>query len=422
MANKGTRNLLLGLALLLCVGAVAIFVRPSLFPASLTGFFLQTVEGEELEVRPRSLSLWVDATGMLRATTVQNFSAPPEFGNYWQFQLVSMVAEGKSVKKGDLLVSFDAQKVKDDLLRFQNELDQAAKELERTRVQIDLERQELTARLAEAETKHEKSKLKQEGVGVEIVSARQVELDRLAVEQAKREVEALKERIDWHQKSSEATFKIIASKKTRAENKVNEIKRGIENFDVRSDREGVVVYKLKWNGERYQVGESCWSGMPVLEIPDLNTILVEAFVPEVDVGKIRIGQRAEVTIDAFPGKTYNGKVTDIGTLVRSKAWDIPNKILEARILLDRLDTTIMRPAMSIKSKIETGLIPNVLAVPLKAVHTTTEGSMVRIRTAAGWQDRHVRLGQSNGIDVVIQEGLNAGDRIASDYSKAKQKV
>ncbi len=416
------RKVLLVLALMLSLAVGAFFVRPSLFPSSLTGLFRQADEGDDMEVQPRSLSLWVDATGMLRATTVQNFGAPPEFGGYWQFNLVSMVTEGKNVKKGDLLVSFDAQKIKDDLQRFQNELDQAVKELERTRVQIDLERQDLTSRLAEAENKYEKSKLKQEGTGLEILSARQVELDRLAMEQARREVEALRERIDWHKKSSEATYRIIASKKARAENKVSEIKRGIENFDVRSDRDGVVVYKLKWNGERYQVGESCWSGMPVIEIPDLNTILVEAFVPEVDIGKVRVGQRVDVAIDAFPGKSYGGKVKEIGTLVRSKAWDIPNRILEVRIVLDRLDTAIMRPAMSIKSKIETGTISNVLAVPLKAVRTTAGGSMVRIKTAAGWQDRRVRLGESNGTDVVITEGLQAGDRIAADYTKVKQKA
>ncbi len=415
-------RILFSLAVVAALLAAAFCVRPSLLRAPLTNLLQPAAEGESMEVRPGSLSFWVDAAGMLRATSVQNFGAPPEFGSYWQFQLVNMIPEGKVVKKGDLLISFDAQKIKDDLQRFQNELDQATKELERTRVQIDVERQELVSRLAEAENKYEKSKLKQQGSGLEIMSASQVELDKLAMEQARREVEALRARFDWQKKSSEATYKIIESKKARAENKVNEIKRGIENFEVKSDREGVVVYKLKWNGERYQVGESCWSGLPVIEIPDLNTIVVEAFVPEVDIGKIRLGQRADVTIDAFPGKSYSGKVTEIGTLVRSKSYDIPNRILEVRVVLDRLDTAIMRPAMSIRSKIETGTISNVLAVPLKAVRTTAEGSMVKIKTGAGWQDRSVRLGESNGSDVVIVEGLKAGDRIAADYSKAKQKA
>lgn len=177
----------------------------------------------------------------------------------------------------------------------------------------------------------------------------------------------------------------------------------MERFQAKADRDGVVIYKSKWNGDKYRVGENTWSGQSILEIPDLNTIIAEAFVPEVDIGKIKTGQRVEVTIDAFPDKTYSGTVKNIGKLVRSKAWDIPNKILEVQIALDQLDTSIMRPAMSVKAKIATSSIENCLAVPLKAVRTTAEGSMVKVKTGEGWRERQVKLGESNGNEVVIVE-------------------
>jgi HlyD family secretion protein len=417
------KRLSVALAALVGLAVTLIIFLPSILPTSMANLFKRAgAEGEELLVARKTMRFWVGATGILRATSVQNFGAPPEFGNYWQFQIVSMIPEGKNVKKGDLLVSFDAQKTKDDLQRFENERDQAVKELDRTRVQIDLESQELTARLAEAENKHEKFKLKQEGISADIKSVREIESDKLALEQSRREVEALRDRIQWHKKSSEATYKIIASKKARAENKVNEIKRGMESFQVKSDRDGIAVYKLKWNGERFQVGENCWSGLSLIEIPDLNTILVEAFVPEVDIGKVKLGQRAEVTIDAFPGKSYAGRVTKIGTLVRSKAWDILNKILEVQIALDNLETAIMRPAMSVKVKVETGVIADVIAIPLKAIRTTAEGSVVKVETDSDWREQRVELGESNGVDVAIGEGLKPGDRIAADYAKAKRKT
>lgn len=374
--------------------------------------------GDELAITPKTLAFGVDATGMLRATSVQNFGSPPEFGNYWQFQIVNLVAEGKQVKAGEQLIAFDAQKIRDDLQRFQNELDQANKELEKTQAQIDLERQELNARLAAAVNNYEKLKLKQASDPQFDVPGK-VEEDRLAFEQARREVEALKERIEWHKKSSEATYQIIASKKARAENKVNQIKKGMENFQSKADRDGVVIYKTKWNGEKFRVGENAWSGQSIIEIPDLATIIAEAFVPEVDIGKIKTGQRAEVTIDAFPDKTYSGLVKSIGTLVRPKSWDIPNKILEVQIALDKLDVSIMRPAMSIKTKIETSSIEDCLAVPLKAVRTTAEGAKVKVKTEQGWREQHVKLGDSNGTEVIVTEGLKAGDRIARDFAKAK---
>jgi HlyD family secretion protein len=411
---KKHRRLIIAFAFIAAIAAAYI-----LFGSKLSSLLPKAIAtGDELVVAPKTLVFGVDATGLLRATSVQNFGGPPMFANYWQFQIVNLVAEGKQVKSGETLITFDAQRIRDDLQRFQNELDQANKELEKTRTQIDLERQELLTRLAAAENNYEKLKLKQ-ARDPQFEAPNKVEEDRLAFEQARREVEALKERLDWHKKSSEATYQIIASKKTRAENKVDQIKKGMENFQAKADRDGVVIYKSKWNGDKYRVGENVWMGQSILEIPDLNTIIAEAFVPEVDIGKLKTGQRGEVTIDAFPDKIYSGSIKTIGTLVRPKAWDIPNKILDIQIALDQLDISIMRPAMSVKAKIETSKIESCLAVPLKAVRTTAEGSMIKVKTDQGWREQRVKLGESNGTEVVIVGGLNAGDRIGVDFAKAK---
>jgi HlyD family secretion protein len=411
---KKQKRVIIGVALVAAVAAAYV-----LFGSRLSSLLPKaTATGDEVVVAPKTLVFGVDATGLLRATSVQNFGGPPMFANYWNFQIVNLVAEGKQVKAGEQLITFEAQRIREDLQRFQNELDQATKELEKTRTQIDLERQELQTRLAAAENNYEKLKLKQtRELGVE--SLNKVEEDRLAFEQARREVEAIKERLDWHKKSSEATYQIIVSKKARAENKVNEIKKGMENFQAKADRDGVVIYKTKWNGDKFRVGENVWMGQMILEIPDLNTIIAEAFVPEVDIGKVKTGQRAEVTIDAFPDKVYSGSIKSVGTLVRPKAWDIPNKILDIQIALDQLDISIMRPAMSVKAKVETSSIENCLAVPLKAVRTTAEGSMVKVKTSQGWSEHRVKLGESNGTEAVILEGLKAGDRIGADFAKAK---
>lgn len=411
---KRTRRLLVSFFFIAAIGVIAFLFQSrwqTLFPKV-------TATGDAFTVTQRTMSFSVNTTGVLRATSVQNFGAPPEFGNYWQFQITNLVPEGKQVKQGDALISFDAQKVRDDLQRFQNELDQANKELEKTRSQIDLERQELMSKLAASENNYEKLKLKQTNDPKYDVPNK-VEEDKLAFEQARREVEALKERVEWHKKSSEATYQIIQSKKSRAENKVNDIKRGMENFQAKADRDGVVIYKTKWNGERFQVGENVWSGNSILEIPDLNTMIAEAFIPEVDLGKVKPGQHAEIAIDAFQGKSYTGTIKSMGTLIHQKAWDIPNKILDVQIALDQLDTTIMRPGMSTKTKIETSAVENCLAIPLKSVRATADGALVKVKSDQGWQERRVKLGDSNGTDVIVTEGLKAGDRIASDFAKAK---
>src|SRR5262245_32288577 len=113
---------------------VAVITAYALFGSMLASLLPKTAAtGDELVVAPKTMVFGVDATGLLRATSVQNFGGPPMFANYWQFQIVNIIAEGKQVKTGEQLITFDAQRIRDDLQRFQNELDQANKELEKTR-------------------------------------------------------------------------------------------------------------------------------------------------------------------------------------------------------------------------------------------------------------------------------------------------
>ena len=90
-----------------------------------------------------------------------------------------------------------------------------------------------------------------------------------------------------------------------------------------------------------------------------------------------------------------------------------------QIALDRLDVTVMRPAMSIRLKIETNSVAECLAVPLKAVLTTAEGAVVKVKADTGWRIQKVKLGDSNGTDIVVSEGLKEGDRVAADFLKAR---
>ena len=373
---------------------------------------------EEILIIPKNIKFSIDTNGVLKAESVQNFGGPPAFENQWQFKIANMTGEGKIVKKGDILINFDAQGIFEQMQQAQNELNQAKKQEEKMKVQISLQEQEIRSKLAELQHKYETLKLKQQ-TNTQIANSITVEKDRLATEQAAQEVTAITEKLNWYKKSSEASYNVALSQKARAENKVNKIQTGIAKLQTQADREGVVIYKTRWNGEKFQIGESVWPGQPIMEIPDLKTIIAQAYVPEVDLGKVKLDQPVSVTIDAMPGQTFTGKVKSIGRLVRSKAWDVPNKIIEVEIALDNIDVNTMRPSMSLKAKLETASIDNAIAVPLSAVYVGATGSLVKVKTPQGWQQREVKLGDSNLSEVVVLEGLKSGEKIAADFSKVK---
>ncbi|MGH7267173.1 MAG: HlyD family secretion protein, partial [Candidatus Rokuibacteriota bacterium] len=71
--------------------------------------------------------------------------------------------------------------------------------------------------------------------------------------------------------------------------------------------DGVVLRK------NLEPGETATPGTPVLTIIDPRTLWVRGYVPEVELGRIKVGQAARVTVDAFPGEPFEGRVTEIAS-------------------------------------------------------------------------------------------------------------
>src|SRR5579872_2698191 len=100
------------------LGTLALLFVPNRFLAA------SGATDDLLTIASKTISFRINSPGILRATSVQNFGAPAGFDNYWQWQIVSLIQEGKNVKKGDVLINFDTQKITMDLMQFQNELEQ----------------------------------------------------------------------------------------------------------------------------------------------------------------------------------------------------------------------------------------------------------------------------------------------------------
>ena len=74
---------------------------------------------------------------------------------------------------------------------------------------------------------------------------------------------------------------------------------------VRAPMDGVVVLKIR------EPGETVAPGQPVVRLADLDHMWLEMFVPETELDRVKLGQEAEVRIDANPSKAYAGRVTEI---------------------------------------------------------------------------------------------------------------
>ena len=139
---------------------------------------------------------------------------------------------------------------------------------------------------------------------------------------------------------------------------------------------GIVSYLPVRLGEYVVPGIQNSNGSFLMTLSDMSTVTSEVKVDETDIVNVRIGQDADVTIDAVPGKTFHGKVTEIGSqaVLRSSGLATTQSTTSTQEAKDfKVVVTLdsppenLRPGLSSTAKIKTAEKKNVLAIPIQAL-------------------------------------------------------
>jgi len=187
-----------------------------------------------------------------------------------------------------------------------------------------------------------------------------------------------------------------------------------DNYDhtfVRSPVDGVVVKRYMNPGESISY-ESLYQ--PIVSVSDTTRLMVRTEIDETDIGKIQLGQRAEIRCDAFRGQAFYGRVVRIsGGLGKKKiTTDNPTEKVDTDVLESFVEVdpgSPLRVGLRVDVYIQMVRKENVLIVPLRAVESSEGVASVRVRAASGLRRQAVRLGAQDGLNVEITEGLNEGD-------------
>jgi HlyD family secretion protein len=140
--------------------------------------------------------------------------------------------------------------------------------------------------------------------------------------------------------------------------------------------DGVVTNLPVRVGETVVPGIQNSSASTIMTIADMSLITSEVKVDETDIVNVRMGQDADVTIDAVPGKTFHGKVTEIGSqaVLRSSGLATTQSTTSTQEAKDfKVVVTLdsppenLRPGLSTTAKIKTAEKKNVVAIPIQAL-------------------------------------------------------
>jgi HlyD family secretion protein len=228
------------------------------------------------------------------------------------------------------------------------------------------------------------------------------------LDKAKRSLEQLRKtyKLRMAQTLSEInTTKLALDKRQKL---VTDIQDYLSKFTINAPADGMVTYKKDRSGAKRKTGSSINPfDMVIATLPDLSTMISKIYVSEIEVARVEKGQKVSIVVDAFPSKSYSGKVISIANIGET----LPNsdaKMFETQIMIEGTDPTL-RPSMTTGNKIVIKTIDDAVFVPTECIQTGPDSiPFVYMRN----KTKHViLLGDSNEKYSVVEKGLEKGSSV-----------
>jgi len=170
-------------------------------------------------------------------------------------------------------------------------------------------------------------------------------------------------------------------------------------FSLNSPIDGIVVER------NATVGASVGTDANLFKIIDLSRVWIDANVFEKDLQQVRSGQEVKLTVPAFPGSTFSGRVILINSVV-----DPDTRTVKVRTEVANPDGRL-KPDMFANVQIVTALNRTAISIPQSAVLNDEGKSVVFVAEGNGYKKRQVQPGIQNNDRVEIVDGLSAGDKV-----------
>jgi multidrug efflux pump subunit AcrA (membrane-fusion protein) len=195
---------------------------------------------------------------------------------------------------------------------------------------------------------------------------------------------------------------------TRETRLVNDLQEFLSKFTILAPSSGMVIYKKDRNGNKRKAGSTINPFDRVIAtLPDLSSMISKVYINEIDISKVKPGQKVNINVDAFPQNAYNGIIASIANI----GEQLPNsdsKMFEVQIRIDGSDPAL-RPTMTTGNKIVIRIYNDALFIPTECVQTGSDS--IPFVYAKNKTKQIVILGESNEKNVIVEKGLEPGEVI-----------
>lgn len=363
-----------------------------------------------LKVSPQEFSRRVPAQGNLTAVRATPISVPS--GTNGPMKIGWLAPDGSRVKKGDVVIRFDASALEKQLIEAEDDLHETRLKMEKERISglSEVSRLEKDAAMARVQLEQARQFQKKDEVIFSRSEIIESDIDQQLAQEREKHAQGSK---GTHQRLTNTQTALLEIKLRQADAKIQRARQALQALAVTAPYDGVLILKRNWRGEPTRVGDTVWNGQPLAEIPDLSTMAAEVYVLEADAGGLKPGKPATVTVESAPGVSYPARIRRVDALAKPRIPGSPVQYFAVTLELPTTDPRVMKPGQRVQATLNLDESKDALLVPRQAVFDKEGRSVVyRRKAGGGFEPVEVKLGPSTMGRVIIASGVAAGDVLA----------
>jgi HlyD family secretion protein len=382
------------------------------------------------KVRRADFVISVRVRGEIKSTRSVILDAP----QVPDVRITRLVESGRPVKKGEVVVEFDAAQQEQNLLERNTSVRTVDSEIVQTKASHTIENEADSMNLMTSQYNVERAKL--DASKAEVVSEIDGAKNRIQVGVSEGEQKQVETSITSRKVSHEADIERLDQKKDKTLRDVQQAKDYLSKMVIRAPIDGIVniLPNFKSGGSfgqsppGFKEGDRAWTGAQIAEIPDLSEIRVEMKLDEVDRGKLVLGQLVKIRVDAIPEKEFTASLDFISPIAALifKGFGNSDKVFPCRATLKNLDPRL-RPGMSASAEVIIERQPLALLIPSRASFLLKGKPAVYVQKGQQFLTRQIEVGRRNEEDIVVLGGLKEGELVtlespAEAAKRAKKKL
>jgi multidrug resistance efflux pump len=331
-------------------------------------------------------------------------------------RIVRLAADGKAIKKGDMVVEFDTAQQEQNYLENSTNVRTADSEIVQTKASHRITDENDAMNSMQSTYDIERAKL--EASKAEILSEIEGAKNRINVGISEGNLNQVNATIKAHKVNQQADLQRLQQRKDKTVRDMQRAKGYLSNMVIRAPIDGIlnVLPNFRAQGSfgsmppPFKEGDSAWTGASIAEIPDLTSMRIELKLEEVERGNSKLGQQVRVRVDAIADKEFLAEldwISPVATLNFSR-FTSAEKIFPAYATLKNLDPRL-RPGMSASAEIVIESEPNALLIPARASFLQNGKPAVYVQRGNQFLVRQIEVGKRNESDIVVLKNLRAGE-------------